>query len=154
MGWVVFSIAAIVYLMTIEPTASFWDCGEFIISAFKLEVGHPPGAPFFMLTGNLFSQLTSDVTKVAMMVNAVSAIFSALTILFLFWSITHIARRVLASKDEVLTLAQTIVIMGAGSVGALVYTFSDTFWFSAVEGEVYAYSSLFTALVFWLILKW
>ena len=154
MGWMVFAIAAAVYLMTIEPTASLWDCGEFIISAYKLEVGHPPGAPFFMLTGNLFSQLTSDVTKVAMMVNAMSAIFSALTILFLFWSITHIARRVLANKDGVLTVAQTIVTMGAGAVGALVYTFSDTFWFSAVEGEVYAYSSLFTALVFWLILKW
>ena len=154
-GWLVFAIAATVYLMTIEPTASFWDCGEFIISAFKLEVGHPPGAPFFMLTGNLFTQLTGgDVTNVAMMANALSAICSALTILFLFWSITHIARRVLANKDEALTLAQTIVIMASGAVGALVYTFSDTFWFSAVEGEVYAFSSLFTALVFWLILKW
>ena len=154
-GWLIFAVAAAVYLMTIEPTASFWDCGEFIVSAFKLEVGHPPGAPVFMLTGNLFTQLASNTAEVAMMVNAMSAIFSALTILFLFWSITHIARKLVLSHDsETPTFAQTLVIMGAGAVGALAYAFSDTFWFSAVEGEVYAYSSLFTAVVFWLILKW
>lgn len=155
LGWCTFLIAAYTYLMTIEPTASFWDCGEFITSAYKLEVGHPPGAPFFMLTGNLFTQLTSDTAAVAKMVNVMSALFSALTILFLFWSITHIARRIiLKDGDKELTPARTIIVMGCGLVGALAYTFSDTFWFSAVEGEVYAYSSLFTAVVFWLILKW
>ncbi len=153
-GCVVFAIAAATYLLTIEPTASFWDCGEFISSAFKLEVGHPPGAPFFMMTARMFTLLASDPTQVAIMVNAMSALFSALTILFLFWTITHLARKVIASKDEVLTLGQGIIVLGAGAVGALAYTFSDTFWFSAVEGEVYAYSSLFTAVVFWLILKW
>ncbi|MDR1330970.1 MAG: DUF2723 domain-containing protein [Tannerella sp.] len=155
LGWVVFAIASVTYLMTIEPTASFWDCGEFITSAYKLEVGHPPGAPFFMLTGNLFTQLASDPGAVAGMVNSMSALFSALTILFLFWSITHLARRiVLKDGERELNLTRTAVIMGCGAVGALAYTFSDTFWFSAVEGEVYAYSSLFTAVVFWLILKW
>lgn len=154
LGWVTFLIASTVYLMTIEPTASFWDCGEFISSAFKLEVGHPPGAPFFMLTANLFTQFASDPTKVALMVNTMSALFSGLTILFLFWSITHMARKIMIDDDKEMTLAQMITIMGAGLVGALAYTFSDTFWFSAVEGEVYAYSSLFTAVVFWLILKW
>jgi predicted negative regulator of RcsB-dependent stress response len=155
LGWCTFLIAAYTYLMTIEPTASFWDCGEFITSAYKLEVGHPPGAPFFMLTGNLFTQLTPDASSVAKMVNAMSALFSALTILFLFWSITHIARRIiLKDGKKELTPARTVMVMGCGLVGALAYTFSDTFWFSAVEGEVYAYSSLFTAVVFWLILKW
>ncbi|MDR3262508.1 MAG: DUF2723 domain-containing protein [Tannerella sp.] len=155
LGWVVFLIASYTYLSTIESSASFWDCGEFIISANKLEVGHPPGAPFFMLTGNLFTQLVSDPAMVPVMVNSMSALFSALTILFLFWSITHLARRIILRNDEKeLTPAHLIVVMGCGLVGALAYTFSDTFWFSAVEGEVYAYSSLFTALVFWLILKW
>ena len=154
LGWIVFAIASTVYLMTIEPTASFWDCGEFISSAYKLEVGHPPGAPFFMLTANLFTQLASDPTSVAKMVNIMSALFSALTILFLFWSITHLARKIIVKNNEEPTLGQLITIMGSGLVGALAYTFSDTFWFSAVEGEVYAYSSLFTAVVFWLILKW
>ncbi|MDO4757309.1 MAG: DUF2723 domain-containing protein, partial [Parabacteroides sp.] len=154
LGWIVFAIASTVYMMTIEPTASFWDCGEFISSAYKLEVGHPPGAPFFMLTANLFTQLASDPTSVAKMVNIMSALFSALTILFLFWSITHLARKIVVNNNEAPTLGQTITIMGSGLVGALAYTFSDTFWFSAVEGEVYAYSSLFTAVVFWLILKW
>ncbi|OAV69345.1 putative membrane protein [Bacteroidales bacterium Barb6XT] len=154
LGWITFLIAAAVYLMTMEPTASFWDCGEFISSAFKLEVGHPPGAPFFMLTANLFTQFVSDVTKVPVMINAMSALFSALTILFLFWSITHLARKIIVDNDVPASLSQTIVIMGCGLTGALAYTFSDTFWFSAVEGEVYAYSSLFTAIVFWLILKW
>ncbi|MGL5921115.1 MAG: glycosyltransferase family 117 protein, partial [Bacteroidales bacterium] len=156
LGWITFAIAAIVYLMTIEPTASFWDCGEFISSAYKLEVGHPPGAPFFMITGRIFATLASDPSQVALMVNSMSALFSALTILFLFWSITHLAKAIVvpAEKSEEMTLSQMIMILGSGLVGALVYTFSDTFWFSAVEGEVYAYSSLFTAAVFWLILKW
>lgn len=147
-------IASTVYLMTMEPTASFWDCGEFISSAYKLEVGHPPGAPFFMLTANLFTQFASDPSKVAVMVNTMSALFSGLTILFLFWSITHLARKIIVEDDKTMSLGQMITIMGCGLVGSLAYTFSDTFWFSAVEGEVYAYSSLFTALVFWLILKW
>ena len=154
LGWATFLVAAFVYCSTIEPTASFWDCPEFITTAYKLEVGHPPGAPFFMLTGNLFTQLTSDPTKVAYMVNTMSALMSALCILFLFWTITHLARRLLAPGGRVQTLGQLIAIEASGLVGALAYTFSDTFWFSAVEGEVYAYSSLFTALVFWLILKW
>ena len=154
-GWLVFLVAAFTYLSTIEPTGSFWDCGEFVSSAYKLEVGHPPGAPFFMLMANLFTQLTSSTAQVAKMVNTMSALFSALTILFLFWSITHMARRIILKEGKrELTLARTIMVMGCGVVGALAYTFSDTFWFSAVEGEVYASSSLFTAFVFWLILKW
>ncbi len=153
-GWITFTIAAFFYLSTIEPTASFWDCGEFISSAFKLEVGHPPGAPFFMIMGRFFTLFAgNDVTQVAKMVNAMSALFSALTILFLFWTVTHLARKILG-KDEEMTTGQIIAIIGSGLVGALAYTFSDTFWFSAVEGEVYASSSLFTALVFWAILKW
>ena len=154
LGWMTFLIAAFVYCSTIEPTASFWDCPEFITTAYKLEVGHPPGAPFFMLTGNLFSQLTSDPTKVAYMVNMMSALMSALCILFLFWTITHLARKLVGTNGTISTLGQLIAVEASGLVGALAYTFSDTFWFSAVEGEVYAYSSLFTALVFWLILKW
>ncbi|MCI6643403.1 MAG: DUF2723 domain-containing protein [Bacteroidales bacterium] len=153
-GWLVFAIAAFTYCATVEPTASFWDCPEFITSAFKLEVGHPPGAPFFMLMGNLFSQFTDDVTKVALMVNYLTAIMSAFCILFLFWSITHLARKLLTENGTVETMAQTLLIMGCGITGALAYTWSDTFWFSAVEGEVYGTSSMFTALVFWLILKW
>ncbi len=154
-GWIVFAVAAIVYLLTIEPTASFWDCGEFITSAYKLEVGHPPGAPIFMLVGNLFTQFTQDPSQVAKMVNSMSALLSAFTILFLFWTITHLTRKLILSKEESeLSVGQTIAVIGSGLVGALVYTFSDTFWFSAVEGEVYAFSSMLTALVFWLILKW
>ena len=152
-GGIIFVLAAIVYLMTIEPTASFWDCGEFIISAYKLEVGHPPGAPFFMLLGNLFTNF-ADIQNIAKMVNAMSALSSALTILFLFWTITHLTRKLLVKKDEIITLSKTILIIGCGLAGSLAYTFSDSFWFSAVEGEVYAMSSLFTAVVFWLILKW
>jgi tetratricopeptide (TPR) repeat protein len=154
LGWVTFLVASTVYLLTVEPSASFWDCGEFIASAYKLEVGHPPGAPFFMLTANLFTQLTTDPGNVARMVNSMSAIFSGFTILFLFWTITHLARKVVVKDEQEMTTAQIITILGSGLVGALAYTFSDTFWFSAVEGEVYAFSSLFTALVFWLILKW
>ena len=154
LGWLAFMIAAFVYCSTIEPTASFWDCPEFITTGYRLEVGHPPGAPFFMLTANLFSQFTSDPTQVAKMVNIMSALLSATCILFLFWSITHLVRKLLVDRFEDITLAKLIAIEGAGLVGALIYTFSDTFWFSAVEGEVYAYSSAFTAVVFWLILKW
>ena len=159
-GWVVFAIAAVVYCMTIEPTASFWDCPEFITTGYKLEVGHPPGAPFFMLVANLFSQFASDTTQVAKMVNYMSALMSAGCILFLFWTITHLVRKLvidersLVNGECTMNTTQLITIMGSGAVGALVYTFSDTFWFSAVEGEVYAFSSLFTAVVFWLILKW
>ena len=154
-GWIVFIIAATVYCMTIEPTASFWDCGEFITTAYKLEVGHPPGAPFFMLTANFFTQFVSDPSLVAKMVNYMSALMSGACILFLFWSITHLVRKLLVKEyQDTISTGQIITIMGSGIVGALAYTFSDTFWFSAVEGEVYAYSSLFTAIVFWLILKW
>ena len=154
LGWLTFLIAAFVYCSTIEPTASFWDCPEFITTGYKLEVGHPPGAPFFMLTANLFTQLTSDPTKVAFMVNIMSALLSATCILFLFWSITHLTRKLLISSWDELNTTKLIAIEASGLVGALIYTFSDTFWFSAVEGEVYAYSSAFTAVVFWLILKW
>lgn len=153
-GWVAFAIAAVTYLLTIEPTASFWDCGEFISTAFKLDVGHPPGAPFFMLTGHFFTLFASDPTQVAIMVNSMSAILSALTILFLFWTITHIARKVVINSESDYTTGNIIAILGSGMVGALAFTFSDSFWFSAVEGEVYAYSSFFTAIVVWLILKW
>ena len=154
LGWVTFVIAAVTYCLTVEPTASFWDCPEFITTAYKLEVGHPPGAPFFMLTGNFFTQFTDDPTKVAYCVNIMSALLSALCILFLFWTITHLARLLVTPDGKVTSLSQTLLIMGCGLTGALAYTWSDTFWFSAVEGEVYAYSSMFTALVFWLILKW
>ena len=154
LGWLTFFVAAFVYCSTIEPTASFWDCPEFITTGYKLEVGHPPGAPFFMLTANLFSQFASDPSQVARMVNTMSALLSATTILFLFWSITHLARKLILKDWSELTLGKLIAIEASGLVGALIYTFSDTFWFSAVEGEVYAYSSAFTAIVFWLILKW
>ena len=153
-GWLAFFIAAFVYCSTIEPTASFWDCPEFITTGYKLEVGHPPGAPFFMLTANLFSQFASDPSQVARMVNTMSALLSATCILFLFWSITHLTRKLLLKDWSDMSLSKLIAIEASGMVGALIYTFSDTFWFSAVEGEVYAYSSAFTAIVFWLILKW
>jgi phage shock protein PspC (stress-responsive transcriptional regulator) len=162
MGWLAFAIAAFVYCSTIEPTASFWDCPEFISTGYKLEIGHPPGAPFFMLTANLFSQFASDPSQVAYMVNMMSALLSALTILFLFWTISHLVRRLLIKQEDFrraqtladLSWSKLIAIEASAMVGALIYTFSDTFWFSAVEGEVYAYSSAFTAVVFWLILKW
>lgn len=152
-GWGVFAIAAVVYLLTIEPTASFWDCGEFITTAYRLEVGHPPGAPLFMILGRIFTMFASSTSQIPVMVNVMSALASAFTILFLFWTITHLARKIVATGDQE-TKAELISIIGAGLVGALAYTFSDTFWFSAVEGEVYGTSSLFTALVFWAILKW
>lgn len=154
LGWAAFFIAAFVYCSTIEPTASFWDCPEFITTGYKLEIGHPPGAPFFMLTANLFSQFASDPSTVAYMVNTMSALLSATCILFLFWTITNLTRKLLTRDWSELTAAKFITIEAAGMAGALIYTFSDTFWYSAVEGEVYAYSSAFTAIVFWLILKW
>ena len=153
-GWFAFVVAAITYCSTVEPTASFWDCPEFITTGYKLEVGHPPGAPFFMLVANLFSQFASDPTQVAYWVNIMNALMSAGCILFLFWSITHLVKKLVCPEDEQMNLSKLITIMGSGLVGALAYTWSDTFWYSAVEGEVYAFSSLFTAVVFWLILKW
>ena len=152
-GWIVFLISSIVYLLTIEPTASFWDCGEFIASSYKMEVGHPPGAPIFMLVSNFFSMFASDVTQVAKWINIMSALASALTITFLYWTITHLARKIIGKGND-LSIPELVSVMGAGVVGSLAYTFSDTFWFSAVEAEVYASSSLFTAVVFWAILKW
>ncbi|MCR4995231.1 MAG: DUF2723 domain-containing protein, partial [Bacteroidales bacterium] len=154
LGWLAFAIAAFTYCSTVEPTASFWDCPEFITTAYKLEVGHPPGAPFFMLTGNLFTQLTSDPGKVALMVNIMNALLSALCIMFLYWTISHLARKLICKDGWVATLPQLIAVEAAAMTGALAYCWSDTFWYSAVEGEVYAYSSLFTAVVFWLMLKW
>lgn len=153
-GWIAFLIAAIVYMLTIEPTASFWDCGEFIASAYKLEVGHPPGAPFFMILGRFFTIFAGSPENAAKMVNILSALASAFTILFLFWTITHFVRKIVVKTNEDYSLGNIITIIGSGLVGALAYTFSDTFWFSAVEAEVYATSSLFTAVVFWAILKW
>jgi len=154
-GWVVFAIAAVTYLLTIEPTASLWDCGEFIASSYKLEIGHPPGSQVFMILARFFTLFAGgNVSNVAAMVNAMSALASAFTILFLFWTITHLARRIIVRNVAEVSLADIISIMAAGVVGSLAFTFSDSFWFSAVEGEVYATSSLFTAAVFWAILKW
>ena len=153
-GWLAFAIAAIVYLLTIEPTASFWDCGEFISTAYKLEVGHPPGAPFFMLLGRFFTLFSGSAENAAVTVNILSALASAFAIMFLFWSITHLAQRILRKHSKELTTGNIIAVLGSGLLGAMAYTFSDTFWFSAVEAEVYGTSSLFTAVVFWAILKW
>ena len=156
LGWLTFSIAFFVYYLTIEPTVSFWDCGEYISTAYKLEVGHPPGAPLFQLIGRFFSLFASDVSNVAFMINIMSAVCSAFAILFLFWTITALAKKIVldSNKIENLSLAQKIGVFGSGFVGALSYTFSDSFWFSATEGEVYAMSSTFTAITFWAILKW
>jgi len=154
LGWMAFVIAAYTYCSTIEPTASFWDCPEFIVTAFKQEIGHPPGAPFFMLLGNIFTQFASNTTEVAKMVNTMSALLSATCILFLFWTITHLTRKLILRDWSEMTIGKLIAIEASGMVGALIYCWSDTFWFSAVEGEVYAFSSAFTAVVFWLILKW
>ena len=151
-GWVAFVVSSIVYLMTIEPTASFWDCGEFITTSFKFEVGHPPGAPLFMIIGRIFT-LLGDASSAAKHINMMSALASGFTIMFLFWTITHLAKKLVSNGEEI-SVGKTIGIMAAGLVGSLAYTFSDTFWFSAVEGEVYATSSLMTAIVFWAILKW
>jgi len=153
-GWLVFAIAYVTYLLTMEATASLWDCGEFLSTAYKLEVGHSPGAPLFMMLGRLFGVLAPTPDKVAIFINSMSALMSGFTILFLFWTITHFAKKLLAKNDEELSSGNLIAVIGAGVVGALAYTFSDTFWFSAVEGEVYATSSFFTAIVFWAILKW
>ncbi|MCF8335662.1 MAG: DUF2723 domain-containing protein, partial [Bacteroidales bacterium] len=153
-GWISFTIAAVVYLTTIEPTASFWDCGEFIATAWKLEVGHPPGAPFFMLLGRFFTFFGGGPENAAVMMNSLSALASAFTIMFLFWTITHLASKILIKDENSYTPSNIIAILGSGFLGAMVYTFTDTFWFSAVEAEVYATSSLFTAIVFWAILKW
>ncbi len=154
LGWAVFLVAAVVYLSTAAPTASFWDCGEYISTAVKLQVGHPPGAPLFQLMGNVFSQLAfGDVTEQARMVNYLSALSSAFTILFLFWTITMLGRKFLSHYGE-MNQGRTIALFGASLVGALTYTFTDSFWYSAVEGEVYAMSSLFTSIAFWAILKW
>ncbi len=153
-GWFLFLISAVVYLLTLEPTVSFWDCGEFILSAFKLQVGHPPGAPLFLMVGRVATLFAfGDVSKAALMINALSALCSAFAIMFLFWTITHLVRRVFMSDNQ-LEQKHIPAIIGSGILGALAYTFSDTFWFSAVEGELYAVSSLVTALVFWGMLKW
>ena len=157
MAWLVFVIAAIVYGLTIEPTASLWDCPEFIACGYKLEIGHPPGAPIFMLAANLFSQMASDPSHVALMVNLLSALLSAGCIFFLFLTITHLSEKLIVKSEEqdnAIAKYQVVTIEACGMVGALAYTFSDTFWFSAVEAEVYAFSSFLTALMFWLILKW
>lgn len=154
-GWLVFGIATFVYLITCEPTASFWDCGEYISTAYKLQVGHPPGAPLFQMIGRIFTLFAfGDTSKVAYMVNSMSAIASAFTILFLFWSLTMLAKKIAIKAGEAITTEKMLVIFGSGIVGALAYTFSDSFWFSAVEGEVYATSAFFTAIVFWAMLKW
>ncbi|MBK7383549.1 MAG: DUF2723 domain-containing protein [Flavobacteriales bacterium] len=152
-GWLVFLVAAWTYISTIEPTASFWDCGEFIATAYKLEVGHPPGAPLFMIMGRVASAFVSP-ENVPVAMNVLSALAAAFTILFLFWSITHMAKKLAERDGRELTTGAMIAVLGSGVVGALAYTWSDSFWFSAVEGEVYALSSFFTAIVFWAILKW
>ncbi|MDE7467924.1 MAG: DUF2723 domain-containing protein, partial [Muribaculaceae bacterium] len=156
LGWVCFVIAAVTYLLTIEPTASFWDCPEFISQGAKLEVGHPPGNPIFMLAARFFVTLFgNNIANAAVAVNSMSALLSAATILLLFWTVTHLTRRLIVSDSaESISGWQMVVIFASGICGALAYAWSDTFWFSAVEGEVYAFSSFCTALVFWLILKW
>ena len=153
-GWIVFLIASYTYISTIEPTGSFWDCGEFIATAHKLEVGHPPGAPLFLMLAKVFILFAGDNVKMfPIMVNILSALMSAFCILFLFWTITALAKKIVIGKAEV-TMEKIIAVMGAGVVGALAYAWSDSFWFSAVEGEVYASSSFFTAIVVWAMFKW
>src|SRR5438045_2116795 len=152
-GWAIFLIASTVYLMTMEASGSFWDCGEFVSSAYKLQIPHPPGAPLFVLLGRIFT-IPFDAHNASQGVNIMSALASGFTILFLFWSITHFARKIVQKNEIDFTGNQLFSIMAAGVVGALAYTFSDSFWYSAVEGEVYALSSFFTAIVFWAILKW
>lgn len=155
-GWIVFAIATTVYFLTLEPTASWWDCGEYIATAYKLQVGHPPGAPFFQLMGRFFSLFAfGNVENVALMINVMSALSSSFTILFLYWSITMLGKKLyIKTETDVMSKGQAWAVLGAGIVGSLAYTFSDSFWFSAVEGEVYAMSSFFTAIVFWAILRW
>ena len=154
LGWVVFAIALITYVLTLEPTVSYWDCGEYISTSVKLQVGHPPGAPLFQMMGAFFAMFTSDVMQIAKMVNFMSALASAFTILFLFWTITAIAKKMVLKYNEQISDGHFIAIMGSGLTGALAYTFSDSFWFSAVEAEVYAMSSFLMALLFWLGLRW
>jgi len=154
LGWLSFIIASGVYLLTLEPTVSLWDCGEFIASSYKLQVGHPPGAPLFMMIARFFSLFAGDAGQVARWINTVSALASGLTIMFLFWTISHLLRKFMIKEDKDITFPNLLIVLGGAFVGAMAYTFSDTFWFSAVEGEVYATSSLFTAVVFWAILKW
>jgi hypothetical protein len=154
LGWLLFAISLATYTLTLEPTVSFWDCGEFISASYRLQICHPPGAPLFLMIGRIFSLLASDPSTVAFWVNMVSAVTSALTVMFMFWTITHLAKKIMTKANAALETWQTIAIMGAGAVGALTLTFSDTFWFSAVEAEVYASSSFFTTLTFWCILKW
>ena len=151
-GWVVFAIATIVYLLTIEDTASLWDCGEYITAAYKLEVGHPPGAPLYMILGRVFSFFAAP-ENVAFYINALSALSSSFTILFMFWSITLLLKKLILQGKKSLENHDQIGIFISASIGALAYTFTDSFWFSAVEGEVYAMASLFTAVIFWAILK-
>src|SRR3954469_18482216 len=154
-GWVVCVIASLVYILTAEMRGSFWDCGEFVSACYKVQLPHPPGAPLFVLLGRFFIILLGDNPMgAAKAVNIMNALASGFTILFLFWTITHFARKLMTGFREEPSLQQTLTIVGAGLVGGLAYTFSDSFWFSAVEGEVYALSSLFTALAFWSILKW
>ena len=153
-GWAVFAIATLTYILTIEPTASLWDCSEFIATSYKLEVGHPPGAPLFMMLARLASLFAPSPEHVPMMINALNALASGFCILFLFWTITHLARRITTREQRDLSLERIAIILGAGAVGALAYAYTDTFWFSAVEGEVYALSSMFTSLVVWLMLRW
>jgi len=154
-GWIIAAIASVVYIITSEPTASFWDCGEYIATAYKLQVGHPPGAPLFQLIGRVFTLFAfGDVTLVAKMINTLSALASGLTVMFLFWVITYFAKKMVKTENGTLELGQKIAIFGAGIVGALAFAFSDSFWFSAVEGEVYALSTFFSAITFWAVLRW
>jgi hypothetical protein len=153
LGWLTFLVASIVYLVTIEDTVSLWDCGEYITAAYKLEVGHPPGAPLFMVLGRVFSFFAAP-ESVAFYINSLSAISSSLTILFMFWSLTLLLKKIVAKKVSDISTGEQIAIFVAAAIGSLAYTFSDSFWFSAVEGEVYAMASLFTAVIFWAMLKW
>jgi len=153
LGWLAFIIATVVYFMTVEETASLWDCGEYITAAYKLEVGHPPGAPLFMLVGRLFS-FFAEPEMVGLWINRMSALSSSLTILFLFWTITLLGKKIALKEGKTISTGQQVAILGSGFIGAMAYTFTDSFWFSAVEGEVYAMSSLFTAVIFWATLKW
>jgi len=153
LGWFVFLIATTVYFMTAESTVSLWDCGEYITAAYKLEVGHPPGAPLFMVIGRLFSFFAAP-ENVAVWMNRLSGLSSSFSILFMFWSITMLGKKIISVRKPELSVGDQIAILGSSFVGALAYTFSESFWFSAVEGEVYAMASLFTAIIFWAILKW
>src|SRR3978361_1650835 len=154
-GWIAFVIASLTYILTLEPSASFWDCGEFIACIYRLQVAHQPGAPLFTMIGKVFSLLSfGNNNKVAYFTNMSSALASGATIMFLFWTITALAKKLLIKANEEITTTKLILIIGSGLVGSLAYAFSDTFWFSAVESEVYALSSLCTAIVFWAILKW